>query len=185
MVPNKKLQSKSKEIGKPGYINPNCWLAKSINACPAKRCQYCETIIQECPIFRYLIVTLILTFVSLCIIFLTEENIPRGVILSLFLFIVSYGYFLSKSTEELILANFSLRETKKALEESKSALEIRVKARTKEIQKLANSLERQVKKRTKALQEKIEELEKFRKLTIGRELKMVELKKEIQILKKH
>jgi len=46
-------------------------------------------------------------------------------------------------------------------------------------------LEKTVVKRTKELQSKLEELEKFSKLSIGRELKMVELKKRIAELEKN
>ena len=52
-----------------------------------------------------------------------------------------------------------------------------------EIKKFQESLEEQVKERTKELQNKIRELEKFQKITVGRELKMIELKKEIERLK--
>ena len=52
-----------------------------------------------------------------------------------------------------------------------------------EIKKFQESLEKQVKERTKELQGKITELEKFQKITVGRELKMIELKKEIERLK--
>ena len=52
-----------------------------------------------------------------------------------------------------------------------------------EIKKFQESLEEQVKERTKELQDKIRELEKFQKITVGRELKMIELKKEIERLK--
>jgi len=43
-------------------------------------------------------------------------------------------------------------------------------------------LEKQVKDKTKELQLKVDELEKFNKLTVGRELKMIELKKRIKEL---
>jgi len=72
------------------------------------------------------------------------------------------------------------RESKDA----KTVLEIRVQARTKELRELTESLNEQIKQRTKELQEKIKELEKFQKLAVGRELKMIELKKEIKNLKK-
>lgn len=51
-----------------------------------------------------------------------------------------------------------------------------------EPKKLQEELERKVEERTKDLQEKIEELEKFYKLAVGRELKMVELKEKIREL---
>jgi PAS domain S-box-containing protein len=76
-----------------------------------------------------------------------------------------------------------VRERTKELEEVKSVLEIKVKARTKELSELTQSLEEQVREKTKELQEKLEELEKFQKLAVGRELKMVELKKEKERLK--
>jgi len=52
-----------------------------------------------------------------------------------------------------------------------------------EIKNLQENLEKKVEERTKELQKRVEELERFNKLTIGRELKMVELKKEIKKLK--
>lgn len=57
------------------------------------------------------------------------------------------------------------------------------KTRTKELQEMAAGLEEKVKERTKELQEKIDEMERFQKLTVGREIKMAELKKEIKRLK--
>ncbi|MDD5433772.1 MAG: PAS domain S-box protein, partial [Candidatus Pacebacteria bacterium] len=48
-----------------------------------------------------------------------------------------------------------------------------------ELKKLQTNLEGQVAEKTKELQEKLRTLEKFTKLTVGRELKMVELKKKI------
>lgn len=77
-----------------------------------------------------------------------------------------------------------LERSRTALEEAKTVLELKVKARTKELKELAESLEEKVKERTKELQDRVKELEKFHKLTVGRELKMVELKKEIEKLKK-
>lgn len=44
------------------------------------------------------------------------------------------------------------------------------------------SLEKKVKERTRELQERVEELEKFHRLTVGRELKMVALKNRIREL---
>ena len=72
-----------------------------------------------------------------------------------------------------------LKRSKTILEESKETLEIRVRARNEELEELTSNLEEQVKQRTKTLQERVEELERFHKLTVGRELKMMELKKKI------
>jgi len=70
------------------------------------------------------------------------------------------------------------------LSDTKTVLEIKVQARTRELRELTENLNEQIKKRTEELQEKIRELEKFQKLSVGRELKMIELKKEIKKTKK-
>jgi len=53
----------------------------------------------------------------------------------------------------------------------------------RESKKLREELEQKVQERTKELQKRVEELEKFHRLTIGREVKMIELKTEIKRLK--
>lgn len=58
-----------------------------------------------------------------------------------------------------------LNESMSKLEEAKESLEVKVHERTKELQK------------------RIDELEKFHKVTVGRELKMMELKDEVERLK--
>jgi nitrogen fixation/metabolism regulation signal transduction histidine kinase len=75
-----------------------------------------------------------------------------------------------------------LKEAGRVLEEEKMSLEIRVRARTKELEELTKSLEKQVKERTAELENKVRELEKFHHLTVGRELKMIELKKKLKEL---
>ncbi len=77
-----------------------------------------------------------------------------------------------------------LKETKDQLEEEKKVLEVRVKARTRELEEMAKNLDAQVKERTKELQERIKQLERFHKLTVGRETKMIELKQRIRQLEK-
>jgi len=111
----------------------------------------------------------------------------------------------SKRTDEFgELAKFFNQMAKKlgeyffVLEESKKVLEIRVEAKTKQLRELVEQQEEIIKERTRQLQQKVEELEnakkeleekiteleRFRKITVGRELKMIELKQEIERLKK-
>jgi HAMP domain-containing protein len=60
-----------------------------------------------------------------------------------------------------------------------------LKKSRKEIEDYAKNLEKQVEDRTKNLESKIEELERFNKLAVGRELRMIELKKKIGELEKN
>ncbi len=87
------------------------------------------------------------------------------------------GETLEKEREELI-------KTRSELEEAKNNLEVRVRARTEELEKLTQNLEYQVKQRTRELQGKLEELEKFQKFAVDREMKMVEIKRELEAVKK-
>ena len=73
-----------------------------------------------------------------------------------------------------------LRISKEALEESEAVLKIKVRARTRELEELAENLEDKVKERTKELEKRIKDLEMFHKLTVGREMRMIELKKELR-----
>lgn len=59
-----------------------------------------------------------------------------------------------------------------------------LKRSRKELEEWGMSLDIKVKEKTEELQEKVEELEKYNKLSIGRELKMIDLKREIEDLKK-
>ncbi len=73
----------------------------------------------------------------------------------------------------------NLNQMVEELRQARIALEARVQDRTKELKELADSLELQVQERTKELREKINELERFQKLSVGRELKMIELKEKL------
>jgi len=112
-----------------------------------------------------------------------------------FICLALYGDIFSKRLRDTIN---SLLQREKQLQETKTSLEIKVLARTKELEEERASLEEKVKERTRELeektkeaeentrelQEKIIELEKFSELAIDRELKMIELKKEIEGFKK-
>ncbi len=67
--------------------------------------------------------------------------------------------------------------------ESTQVLEVKVNARTRRLEELSRNLELQINIKTKELNEKISELERFNDLAVGRELRMVELKREIEILR--
>lgn len=107
---------------------------------------------------EYLIVTLVFAFIAF---FLSgfSANTLTGI--------------LKKRTEEL-------EKTESQLEETRAVLEIRVRARTRELKELADGLEEQVEERTKELEERIRDLKRFQNLSVDRELKMIELKKELK-----
>lgn len=99
--------------------------------------------------------------------------------LMIFLFMIT-NFFSGKMFESIK----QLSKKEKELEEARGVLEIKVKSRTQALEEEKNSLEKKVQERTKELQDKVKELEKFQKISIGRELKMIELKKEIDGFKK-
>ena len=130
--------------------------------------------------------------------FLSGPNLYRNP--SYLSFIILVGAFFGFNYVGLITSNFSnvyrkisnilrgerkeLVKVQSQLEEAKTSLEIRVAARTRELRNLTENLEKDVKTRTQEASEKVEELEKFQKFSIGRELKMVELKQRIRKLEK-
>lgn len=89
---------------------------------------------------------------------------------------------------EILVESFNnmsgkLAQNYEEMREQKDILAVQVEAKTKELRELADGLDKQVQEKTKELQERIEELEKFQRTTVDRELKMIELKKEIAELK--
>ncbi len=78
----------------------------------------------------------------------------------------------------------TLKKSKQAAEMSNEILEEKVKTRTKQLKELNETLEDKISQRTKEMERKVEEMEQFHRLSVGRELKMVELKKENEHLKR-
>ena len=106
--------------------------------------------------------------------------VTMGFMLIFLFWLVFYADIFSKKLRE---RTKSLMKKERELTEMSKVLEIRVRARTKQLEEEAASLEEKVKERTRELKKKIEELERFQKIAVGRELKMIELKKEIKRLK--
>ena len=90
--------------------------------------------------------------------FLVESSALKALMVSTFLFFCVIGYLLMK---------YTFQE-----ERQRDILEQRVRERTKDLQNAYENI-----KKTK------DDLERFHKLAVGRELKMIELKKEINNLK--
>lgn len=121
--------------------------------------------------------------------FFIDSSWQRALLIVLFLLFCTFGYVLIKSTikeyreKELLEQKVAertreLENAKQTLEEMNSILEVRVKARTVELERLNQTLEEKVVERTNDLGKKIKDLETFQRITVGRELKMIELKKE-------
>ena len=131
-------QSSKTEVamGKPGYVNKNCWLAKNLGYSPSKRCQYCESKFRDCLFEQYLAITLILVSLLLVTSYLIEQNIPKLLIVSIFILVIIYGYFFNKSTEKLIISNFEEGKAKNALQDFSKNLQQKVDEQTKYLKEL-------------------------------------------------
>jgi methyl-accepting chemotaxis protein len=91
----------------------------------------------------------------------------------------------AERTQALEATVTELKHTTTELAAAKTGLEKKVAERTEELEKERHSLEEKVKERTKDLEvakedleKKVAELEQFHDLTVGRELKMIDLEKE-------
>lgn len=121
------------KIGELVYVNKNCWLAQNLNYPPPKRCQYCELKFKNCLFGRYLIITLILVSLVLSASYLIEQNIPKLLIVSIFILVIAYGYFFNTSTEKIIISNFEEKKAKNAFKELSENLQEKVDEQTKDI----------------------------------------------------
>ena len=87
---------------------------------------------------------------------------------------------LKQRTKELAKEKEKTSRALKRSQEWEKVLQIRVLAKTKELRDLAEKQEQEIEARTKELKQRLEELEKFRRLVVGREIKMIELKKKLR-----
>jgi signal transduction histidine kinase len=122
-----------KKVGDSGYINKNCWLAQNLNYPPARRCQYCELKFRNCLFERYLVISLVLSSSILLVSYLVERNISKALIISIFVLVITYGYFFNKSTEKIIVSNFEEKKSKDAFKELSATLQQKVDDQTKKI----------------------------------------------------
>jgi len=172
------------KFGTLNYVNSKCIVARLIGAPPWRRCIYCRLeSYRKCPMHRFLLITLFLLVISGISLFILEKEnffkLFEITFLHLSFFAIVYGYFFNKNTCEILEREHEIQKV----------LEIRVRAKTKQLQELAQSLEEKVKERTKELQkakeeleEKVKELQRWYELTVNRELRMKELKEKIKEL---
>lgn len=88
----------------------------------------------------------------------------------------------TKLKESYTILESKIKDRTKELEEERGSLEKKVFERTGELEKLKNDLEETVFERTEKLNSKLEEMEQMNKIMTGRELKMIELKQEVEEL---
>jgi hypothetical protein len=128
--------------------------------------------------------------------FFVELLWQRSLLIVLFVLFCGFGYVLIQGSikeyrekelleQKVTQRTHELELAKSDLEENNLTLEVRVRARTRELEFLNQTLEEKIMARTRDLEAKVRDLEKFQKITVGRELKMIELKREIERLSRN
>jgi signal transduction histidine kinase len=130
-----KKENAEKKIGEFGYINRTCWLANTVNYSPSNRCQYCESKFRDCLFFQYMIISLILVAIITAISLYIDKTISKPLIISIFILVITYGYFFDKSTEKIVKANFAQRKAKEALEDLTKNLQQKIDDQVRDIKK--------------------------------------------------
>jgi len=106
------------------------------------------------------------------------QNIDLFLAGFILIFVFLNGIIASLIVSRIQKSFFNIEIKTQKIEEEKFFLK-------KELNQITDNFQKELKEKTSALQQKIDELEKIQKLTIGRELKMAELKQEIERLKKN
>ena len=140
-IENKSIEKK--EIGESSYLNKNCWLVKNLNYAPYKRCQYCESKFNKCLFMQYQLISFILIVLSFSLFLFAEKRLSAVAIITVFLFVIVFGYYFNTSTEKIIRSIFSLKKTKTMLKELTDNLESKVKEQTIDILEKNTNLEKQ------------------------------------------
>ncbi len=139
----KKNLTEKKEIGENYYLNKNCWLVRNLKYAPYKRCRYCEFRFHECLFLKFQVISFVLIILSFSLFFILEKKLSILAIVTVFSFIVVYGYFFNESTEKIIRSNFSLKKAKIILKGLTDNLENKVKEQTDDILEKNTNLEKQ------------------------------------------
>lgn len=129
----KKNPTEKKEIGENYYLNKNCWLVRNLKYAPYKRCKYCEFKFHECLFLKFQVISFVLIILSFSLFFILEKRLSILAIVTVFSFVVVYGYFFNQSTEKIIRSNFSLKKAKIILKGLTDNLENKVKEQTNDI----------------------------------------------------
>lgn len=148
---NCKLEDCPDKMGCPGYVNKNCFTARTLNAPPTKMCRFCNLKFYQCLFFQYLMITLALVGALFGLSFWLDGKIVDSVIVSIFALVLVYGYYFTRSTGKIIEANFSEKKAKEALQELADHLEEKVKAQTRNLEEKNVRLEKLLRMRSEFL----------------------------------